>query len=272
MGPIARRLYQAIVEYRLDDRYEDCAQYRQLLEWDEMPEDFAEALLYMIQPKIEAQKRRPNLLHRAPRREELYPSRPPDIPLGHLAERPEVPVGLFLNGPVHGIFAGTAGAGKTTALRKLIMAVEEHSCHSDRPVSVICIYCKSEFNDLTDLLGPRWLHYSADDGLALGMNAPAGTPVNAWINHIGTILCARAHLVMAWVNLANSIRWLLPLMNPNGTEPLLWPDYRHRWPSALRLALRCQPTVPGTVRLLPGTRPQRCLLNGSPVNRRIKRD
>jgi hypothetical protein len=244
MGPIARRLYQAIAEYRLDDRFPDeLGPIRQLLEWDELPEDMAEVMLYQIQPEIEKQKRRPNLLHRAPRMEELYPNAPPEVSLGHLAERPAVPVGMFLNEPAHGIFAGTTKAGKTTAIRKLIIALEEHSRSSDRPVSVICLYRKSEFNDLPELLGPRWRHYDAHTSLALGMNSPAHTPTNAWINHISKLFCARAKLQMAWVNLANSIRWLMPLLNPHAREPLLWPD----WQLLLDLA-RALPTFFGTKR------------------------
>jgi hypothetical protein len=238
MGSYARRLHEAIVQYRLDDRHPDeLGPVRQLLEWDEFPEDMAEILLYRIQPYIEEQMRRPNLLHRAPRLEELYPNGPPDIPLGHLAERPDVPVGLFLSGLVHAIFAGTGGAGKTTGLRKLLKTLQELGW----PGSVICLYRKSEFNDPREWLGLNWLHFDAFAALAQGMNAPAGVPANTWINHISSLVCARAHLVMAWVNLANSIRWLLPLMNPRVAEPLLWPD----WQLLLDVA-RAMPTFFGT--------------------------
>jgi len=120
-------LLQLIRAYHLDDRYKDMRQYRELAEMRLLDEHTAEALYYIALSRIPEVERRQNFLARAPDYEELYPDRPPDLTIGHLVENEDVPIGLFIDGPMFCVFIGRAGAGKTTGVRSLIRAVGQYN-------------------------------------------------------------------------------------------------------------------------------------------------
>ena len=227
MGPKLTRLLELIARYRLDERHPQLRTIRRLCELGDFDdEDFAEAQLIALQPLTEAQERRWNGLNRVPTADELYSGGPP-IVIGRCAEDETIPIGLFPRGAFHGIVAGTTGAGKTVALRRLVMAIEELNQSRDRPLSLLVLdYKGHDFADLPSRFGPHWRHYDVHSTLRLGLQPPAGVPPHVWINHLATSFSARAGLISAWVTLANLLRWLVAAMNATPSDQLLFPDFR----------------------------------------------
>lgn len=227
MGQMVRTLLQTIIRHRLESPYPELTSYRQMCEYGLMTDDVAEAILYALQPCIREQERRFNCLQRPPSIEEIYPDKYPTFVCGHLVQDEEIPIGVFVDGPVFCLFAGTAGAGKTIAMRRLIVEVERFNQGSDKPIAIVVLDRKGgDYADLPKLLSSRWLHLDVHGALRLGLNGPSGIPPNVWINVLVTILCARAGLVFSWVTVANLIRMLLGLMNKQPGTSLLWPSWQ----------------------------------------------
>ena len=227
MGPNVRYLLEMIRRYRLADRSKEVRNWLPLIEQGMINDIVGTALLMRLQPLIESQERRPNLLFRAPECDELYPDGSPELVVGHLEENDDVPLGLFPRGAFHCVFAGTTGAGKTIAIRRLVVAIEELNQHRDRPIVVLILdYKGTSFSDFRELFGNHWRQYDIHGALRLGLQPPLGVPVPIWINHVATSFCARAGLIAAWVTLANLLRWLVAVMNPDPTETPLFPDFQ----------------------------------------------
>jgi len=79
--------------------------------------------------------------------------------------------------------------------------------------------------DYLDMTGPNWLHLSVHDGLRIGLNAP-GIPPRLWVQTVATMFAARAGLIKAWSSLARMLDWLVACLNPDATEPILFPDFQ----------------------------------------------
>jgi len=227
MGKHAALLAKVIDEHGLADRDARIMQVRCLLEQGKLSEGLARAYLYSLEDRIEHDRDFPVRLHRPPTAEQLYANGKADIEFLTLmeSEAGDRYGSRFLDRPRHHILAGATGSGKTNALRKLIIETATLRGVSGKPISIVIFDRKGgDYADLPHMLGPDWLHLSANDGLRLGLNGPEGTPPNVWANIVSTLFCARAGLIMAWVSLANMIRFLLAAMNPRPQGELLWPD------------------------------------------------
>ena len=122
-GNIAK-LVALIRQYGLDN-IDEVRWWLSLIELGEMDEGLAGMCLYQCQAYAEERRQRPNFLAPPPTYEELYPDGedPPDLILGHLVDRPEVPIGLYLEDALHGVVAGAPKTGKSCALRRIIVIV-----------------------------------------------------------------------------------------------------------------------------------------------------
>lgn len=241
IGPLAGQLLESIVTHRLDARHTQLATIRSYIEKGMLAEDMAWSYLHAIAPLVQQAQDHPNLLHRPPTFEELYANGPPDIQIGSLAERPDVPFGLRYLDRVRSILvAGNTGSGKTTFISNLLLKTHElNARQSAPPVSLFVINKKLDYSHLRSVLGDRVLHLSIHDpSTKISLAAPHGVPPNVWINLVASIFSARAGLVAAWTCLANMMRFLLAAMNP---QPA--PDQPLRWPS-LKLLLQVAKGTP----------------------------
>ena len=103
-----------------------------------------------------------------------HPGGPPDITFGRLEENPDAPIGMHLSGAVHTLLAGRPGFGKTTAIRRMILAVEEYNRRHPwrNPVILICLDRKGQdYGDIPGLLPGRCLHLDVHQTLRLGLDA-----------------------------------------------------------------------------------------------------
>ncbi|MBN2560187.1 MAG: hypothetical protein JXQ75_04590 [Phycisphaerae bacterium] len=142
---------------------------------------------------------------------------------------PDVRFGLRFRNRPRGVFiSGNSGSGKTTLERIIFTRTDQFShANADEHVSVIALPTKGDVSDLPDTLKCPCLHLNVHDpGTRLSLAAPRGVPANVWINLITTIFCACTGMIAAWTCMANMIRWLLAVLNPNGREPLRWPSLK----------------------------------------------
>jgi hypothetical protein len=217
-------LVAKINRYRLDHRDQYWEDMRLLAERGMLSEQMCKGLLYQLEAPIEKQKDFPNYLHHAPSASQLHSNGAPDVRLGTLVESSDVVFGIRFDMPLHIIIAGVTGFGKTTAARSLQKGVHNYNQRNpDKAKSVIVFDRKA--NDYADLPGRfGWLHYSVPKTMRLSLEAPPGVPPNEWINIVSTIFSARATLKAGWVTVANALRWLLAVLNPDPTDHLIWPD------------------------------------------------
>lgn len=187
----------------------------------------ADRYLQFLQEQAAALDRRPTHLLEVPEDEELNADGPPDVVLGALRDDPEVPFGLRIaDRPRSVILAGDVGAGKSTAIRRVIRGVDAFARARGKPVSVLVFDRKaSEYSDLPGQLGPHWRHYSVHEGAWLGLNGPHAMPTHVWTNILCTIFAAAAGLVAGAAVLAHAIGWLLSRLNPVPTASPRWPDF-----------------------------------------------
>ena len=142
MGQNVRYLHDIIRRYGLDRRSREARNALMLIERGMLSDNVAKAFVIRFQPLIDKLERRPNFLFRAPDYEELYGDESPKLVIGHLEENEDVPLGLFPRGAFHCLFVGMSGAGKSVAIRRLVMAIEELNRHRDRPFIVFPV-CRS---------------------------------------------------------------------------------------------------------------------------------
>ena len=96
MGPVLQYVLELIRRYHLDDRSGDVRNFLRFAERRPVSESIARAFSYRIQDLVIEQERRPNLLHRVPEFEEIYPHGPPPLVIGKCRENEALPVGLSL--------------------------------------------------------------------------------------------------------------------------------------------------------------------------------
>lgn len=227
MGPNERYLVELIRRYGLYNRSKEARNALRLFESGRGSELVARAYLLRFQPLIQQLERRPNFLFRPPEFDELYPAGPPPVILGCLEEAEEIPLGVFPKGAFHCLFVGSSGCGKSVAIRRLVFAIEEAGRQLGRQIIIIILdYKGGTFANFPKLLGGRWRLFDVHGELKLGLQPPAGVPVQVWINYLVTSFCSRAGLVASWVTMANLLRWLVAVMNPVPTDRLLFPDFQ----------------------------------------------
>ncbi|MBU0717631.1 MAG: DUF87 domain-containing protein, partial [Planctomycetes bacterium] len=226
MGPVLQYVLELIRRYHLDDRSGEVRNFLRFAERRPVSESIARAFLYRIQDLVTEQERRPNLLHRMPAFEEIYPHGPPEIVIGKCSENEDVPVGLSLAHACHLAIGGTTGFGKTVGMRRLIYAVAKYNRNHDRPIIVIILDRKLDYADLPEIFGPGWVHYDAHGALRIGLQTPLGVPPDVWIGQLATIFCARSGLIASWATMVNMIRWAIAVMNPKPDDRLLFPDFQ----------------------------------------------
>lgn len=227
-GANIQRLIGLIRRYRLE-HYNEVQTWLKRIDMCIMDDRLAGVLIFRCQKYIKLQDKRPNFLEPDPSFEELYEKAPggPDLILGHLLDRPEVPIGIMLEGAVHCLFSGTPGGGKSVALRRLILAIEEYKQRTGKRISIIVLDRKGrDCVHIPRLLGKHWRHFDLHGELRLGLQNPKGVLPDAWISKIVGAFCARASLQYSRITLANAIRQLVAAMNPNPKDPLMFPDFR----------------------------------------------
>ena len=208
----------------------EMAQLRAMLDHNMVSEWMAEAYLYGMEEWVEHWRDFPNLLHRPPQAEEQwrYASGRPEIELGTLVEAPDLRFGIDLSGGQHCGFIGQTDSGKTVALRNVILNIHRwNQLHPESFVSLIVIDPKGgDYSDIPSLLGDCCLHLSVHDGLRIGINGPRNIPAHVWINFFSTMIFApRAGLKASEVCVANMIKCILPVLNPQPGQDLDWPSF-----------------------------------------------
>ena len=218
-------LLRTIETYRLEDRHPDDIEPILLAAQHGMLSDaMAQAYLVEIEPWVEAQKRCWNGLTRAPDQEELGEY---DVPLGDLIERPGVRAGVRLIGsPRHILVNGATHSGKSTFLRRLVMATDALYSQLAKPINILVLDLKGDFVDIPDRLGKhRWRHFSIHDGFRIGLNPPTGfRSTTSWINQVTRIIAAHCGLIFSASSLAAVMRFALPFLNSSHAETLNWPS------------------------------------------------
>ena len=224
-GHYVNQLLQVIEAYRLEDRHPDEIEPIVLAAQHGMLSDaMAKAYLVAIEPWVDAQKRCWNGLPRAPDQEELGEY---DIPLGELIERPGVRAGIrLLDRPRHILVSGATNSGKSTLLRRLVIATESLYSQLGRPINILVLDLKGDFVDIPDRLGrSRWRHYSIHDGFRIGLNSPTGfRSTTSWINQVTRIIAAHCGLIFSASSLASVMRFALPCLNDPPSNVLNWPS------------------------------------------------
>ena len=228
-GAYARQLWHKITDCNLDARYPDLAHIMVLIEQGLLPDDVARNLLSQIEPLVQEAIDHPRYLHRLPSEGQLHSDGSPDIELGSLVDDPSVRFGLrFRDRPRGVLISGNAGSGKTTGMRIIAVRTDELS-HADpsRHVSLVILDRKLDYVDLKSQLRRPCLHLSVHDpGTRLSLGASEGVPPNVWVNLVATIFSACAGMVAAWTCFANTIRWLLGVLNPNPVGMIRWPSLK----------------------------------------------
>lgn len=223
-GEYAKQLWELIVEYRLDDRYDELAFVRFQIEQGKISEGLAKGYLYQVDQIVQQQIDFPNYLHAPPAPEQFCADGEYDIPFGSLVERDGLKVGIRSSGAAHSIFAGTTEAGKTTSIRSGIHQIHRFNQSAEKPISKVIVDRKgNDYGDLKEALGDDCVHLSVYDGLRLALHSPAGVPVHVWCSIVCTLFCARAGLIAAWTALAGAMQWLVAALNPKGGADR-WPD------------------------------------------------
>ena len=119
-------LLEVMQAYALCDRHPDLAQYEMMAQLGQLSQNMAKVILYQLQDVIQESEDFPNFLHRPPSEEQINEEGKPDIEIGNLIEGEQLRFGLrILDRPRHVICAGSTGSGKTTSIRKIILAIHE---------------------------------------------------------------------------------------------------------------------------------------------------
>jgi hypothetical protein len=225
MGKFRNELLAKIERYGLDrDDYWRDVKFE--AEQNMFSEGMCEVLLFDIEEDIQHQIDFSDYTHRPPEEaSQLYERGQPDVRMGNLVDRPEIPLGVSFDRPLHVIAAGLTGFGKTTCLRVLQKGIYEYNqAHPDRRKSIITFDRKSnDYGDFGQLYGFRV--FDVHSSLRLSLEAPIGMPPNIWINILATLFCARAGLKASWATVVMLLRWLLAHLNPRPTGRLIWPTF-----------------------------------------------
>ena len=187
-------------------------------------EQRARHLFKKIQPWLQKQFTEKNYLPMPPTIEDLeLDTKPFDIQLGTLTERPDVPFGLYLNSGVHHIIiVGKPGSGKTVTLRVYIKSVLE-SLFDDPPVFFVFDSKKVLINP-EKIFGDNYDHLLVIDSnkFKISFNPPSDVPPHIWTGPACSVLAARLGMIVSRIPLSQIYQWLYPLLNgPPSIELIL---------------------------------------------------
>ncbi len=126
---VLRQLANLINNYNLEARDPYWVNIRMMLEFGRLRDDrFAEMLFFQAREAAERIKDKGLFLARPPKQEELYRGKEPDIEIGSLIEGEQFRLGLDLEErPRNILITGSAGFGKSTAIRKICEKVNERN-------------------------------------------------------------------------------------------------------------------------------------------------
>lgn len=239
-GEYTARLYRAIIDLNLEAQNPRLTQIRFLIEQGMLEEELARDLLLLYDPAIRRAIDHPNPLRRPPTRKELYPNNDaPDIVLGSLVHAPDVEFGLRIKDrPRNVLVGGGGGAGKTTAIARILEGVEQRNRQNpgDHVSALICDK-KEDYRWRIQDWGQNCVCLNVHDpATRVSMAPPAGIPAKIWCNQIASVFCALAGLVAAWTCLSSMMQWLVGVMNSTDGTPVRWPS--------LRLLLELAKSVP----------------------------
>lgn len=228
MSSAVRRFLEIVDRYRLDRMLPELAYDIREARAGRRTEDRAEFLLRHLEPFLDELDRLPLHLLEWPSDDELNGDGPPDIELGCVRDQPDTRFGLRLLDRARSVIvAGAVGAGKSTAIRGIIMGVDRLAKQRGKPISILVLDRKGgEYGDLPGLLGDNWQHYHAQHGAWLGLNAPRGFPAHVWTSIVCALFAIAAGLVAGAGVLAQAMVWLLSLLNPGGGPADRWPDFQ----------------------------------------------
>lgn len=223
-GTACRQLLNLIVELGLDvygPKARIFAYCRWLVESGKLSDTHAFGILYSETTYIEAMRLAPDPT-RYPSEEELYAEGRPDIEIGTIPST-DLRVGFNIDPPRHALVIGETGAGKSTSLRRHVLEIDAWARRRQRRISILIFDAKKDFPDMRSL-GDHWRNFSAASNLRVGFNPPGSVKrLRAWNSQVCEILGAHLDLIASVPVLMRVMAWMLPLLNPEGSAPLLFP-------------------------------------------------
>ncbi len=209
MTSAGHQLRQLIQQYGLE-RFDQWRDVLYWLEYESLDDAACQFYLMEVQEHILTLKDSGNWLYRCPHsEEELYGPGPiPELILGRLVEKPEIPLGLKIPPSRHILVTGSSGAGKSTTLRTLVAQLE---CREPSDVRILYVDPKADARDFPATFGPHWLILN-EDNIRMGLNAPEYIPVNKWIDVIAEILAARCGMRLSKTCFVGIVKFLVGLL------------------------------------------------------------
>ena len=178
-----------------------------------MTEQRARRLLKKIRPWLRTQITEKNYLPISATSEDFgLDTKPFDVELGMLTERPETPFGMYLNSGVHHILIiGKPGAGKTVTLKVYIKGVLE-SLSDDPPVFIVFDYKRDLINP-ERIFGDNCVHIPLADPskFRISLAPPGNVPPHVWSGPVCSVPAGRLGMIVSRFPLIELYQWLYGL-------------------------------------------------------------